>query len=59
VVAAAPEGSHRPVIYPIAVVTASKVPVLARAFIDLALSDEGQQILKAHGFHSATKEAAR
>ena len=57
--AAAPEGSHRPVIYPIAVVTASKVPALARAFVDLALSDEGQEVLRAHGFRSATKEAAR
>lgn len=59
VVAAAPKGSHRPVIYPIAVVTASKVPALARAFVDLALSDEGQEVLRAHGFRSATKEAAR
>jgi GT2 family glycosyltransferase len=59
VVAAAPDGSHRPVIYPIAVVTASKVPALARAFVDLALSDEGQDLLRAHGFRSATKGAAR
>jgi molybdate transport system substrate-binding protein len=59
VAAAAPEGSHRPVIYPIAVVTASKVPALARAFVDLALSDEGQEVLRAHGFRSATKGAAR
>jgi molybdate transport system substrate-binding protein len=59
VAAAAPKGSHRPVIYPIAVVTASKVPALARAFVDLALSDEGQEVLRAHGFRSATKGAAR
>ncbi|MBM2836165.1 MAG: Molybdenum transporter, periplasmic molybdate-binding protein [candidate division NC10 bacterium] len=59
VVAHAPQGSHRPVIYPIAVVTASKVPALARAFVDLALSDEGQEVLRAHGFRSATKGAAR
>jgi len=59
VVAAAPKGSHRPVIYPIAVVTASKVPALARAFVDLALSDEGQEVVRAHGFRSATKGAAR
>jgi molybdate transport system substrate-binding protein len=59
VVAAAPEGSHRPVIYPIAVVKESKVPALARAFVDLALSDEGQEILRAHGFRSATTGAAR
>jgi molybdate transport system substrate-binding protein len=59
VAAAAPEGSHRLVIYLIAVVTASKVPALARAFVDLALSDQGQEVLRAHGFRSATKGAVR
>ena len=59
VVTAAPEGSHRPVIYPIAVVTASKVPAVARAFVDLSFSDEGQAVLRAHGFRSVTKTAAR
>ncbi len=50
VVATAPEGSHRPVTYPIAVVTGSKQGGLAKALVDLALSDEGRHILEAHGF---------
>jgi len=50
VVATAPEGSHRPVTYPIAVVKGSKQGGLAKAFVDLALSDEGRRILEAHGF---------
>ncbi len=59
VVTAAPEGSHRPVIYPIAVVATSKAPALARAFVDLALGDEEQVILKAHGFRPAMTGAVR
>src|SRR5574337_416891 len=50
VVAVAPEGSYRPVLYPIAVVKTSKHSQEARTFVDLALSEGGQQILKAHGF---------
>jgi len=59
VVAHAPQGSHRPVIYPIAVVAASKVPALAGAFVDLALGGEGREVLRAHGFRPATTGAAR
>ncbi len=50
VVATAPRNSHRPVIYQIAVVKTSRQGSLARGFVDLALSDAGQQILKGHGF---------
>lgn len=50
VVATAPEGTHRPVTYPIAVVKGSKQDALANAFVDLALSDEGRRILETHGF---------
>jgi molybdenum ABC transporter, periplasmic molybdate-binding protein len=46
VVATAPEGSHRPVTYPIAVVKATKQGALPKAFVDLALSDEGRHILE-------------
>src|SRR5574337_797255 len=52
VVAAAPEGSSPPVLYPIAVIKTSKRSQEARAFVDLTLSEAGQQILKAHGFLS-------
>ncbi|MBI2883237.1 MAG: molybdate ABC transporter substrate-binding protein [Candidatus Methylomirabilis oxyfera] len=50
VIAVAPEGSSPLVRYPIAVIKTSQQPTLARAFVDLALSEGGQQILKAHGF---------
>ncbi|MBZ0170298.1 Molybdate-binding periplasmic protein precursor [Candidatus Methylomirabilis lanthanidiphila] len=59
VVAAAPEGSHPTVLYPIAVVKTSKQSPEARAFIDLALSEAGQQVLRAHGFLSPPKVSAR
>jgi molybdate transport system substrate-binding protein len=36
--------------YPIAIVSDSRHPVLAQAFIDLTLSEAGQQILEKHGF---------
>jgi molybdate transport system substrate-binding protein len=59
VTAIAPEGSYPPVLYPIAVIKASPQPALARAFVDLALSKVGQQILKAHGFLPPPKAVAR
>ena len=39
--------------YPIATVRASKNPELARAWVDLVLSDEGQGMLEEHGFERA------
>jgi molybdate transport system substrate-binding protein len=36
--------------YPIATVKASQAPDQAQAFMDLVLSDEGQQVLERHGF---------
>ncbi len=50
VVAIASEGSAPLARYPIAVIKTSQQPAFARAFVDLALSEGGQQILKAHGF---------
>ncbi len=47
-----PEDTYRPVIYPVAVVAASKQAVLGRAFIDLLMSQEGQAILSRFGFQS-------
>lgn len=52
VVARAPEDSHAPILYPIAVVKESKQPEAARKFIDLVLSAEGQSILGKHGFRT-------
>ena len=50
VVAEAPEQSHRPVIYPIAVVKGSKKESLAREFITLVTSKEGEKVLERYGF---------
>ena len=45
-----PQESYAPVIYPGAIVAASKHPALARAFMDLLLSPAGQQVLGRLGF---------
>jgi molybdate transport system substrate-binding protein len=50
IVARAPDDSHDPILYPIAVVKDSKQQEAARKFIDLVLSSEGQAILVKHGF---------
>ena len=41
--------------YPIAVINTSQQTALARAFVDVAVSEAGQQILKAHGFLPPSK----
>jgi molybdate transport system substrate-binding protein len=50
IVATAPGQSHRPVVYPIAVVKGTKNVAAAEAFISLVASDEGKKILKKYGF---------
>jgi molybdate transport system substrate-binding protein len=44
------EDTYRPVTYPAAVVVASKQAALARAFLDLSVSQEGQAVLGRLGF---------
>jgi molybdate transport system substrate-binding protein len=53
IVAAAPTGSHKPVVYPVAMVKSSKNEVMAKAFIKMLTSDAGMDILKKYGFESA------
>ncbi len=53
IVAAAPEASHKPVIYPIAVVKGAKNNASAKVFIALVTSPEGQKILQKYGFKIA------
>ena len=48
----APEDSHDPILYPIAIVKDTKRKDAAQKFIDLVLSAEGQRILAKHGFVS-------
>jgi molybdate transport system substrate-binding protein len=45
-----PEGLNVVATYPIATVKASKAQDKAQAFMDLVLSDQGQQVLKRYGF---------
>lgn len=50
VVVAAPAETHKPIIYPLAVVAGSKNKDASDRLISFTLSKEGQQILKKHGF---------
>jgi molybdate transport system substrate-binding protein len=48
--ASAPEDSHDPILYPLAIVRASSHQEAAQAFIDTVMSDDGRRILEKHGF---------
>jgi len=48
----APEDSHAPILYPVAVVKEAGSPQQARAFIDFTLSRHGQAIMEKYGFLS-------
>lgn len=50
VAAVAPEESHDPVLYPIAVVRESRSREAARAFVELVAGVEGQAVLRRRGF---------
>jgi len=50
VIATAPDSSHKPVVYPIAVIKGSKSEAEAKKFIALVMSQEGKAILKKYGF---------
>jgi len=50
VVVVAPAESHKPIVYPMAVVAGSKNKDAADRFISLVMSKEGQEILKKYGF---------
>lgn len=41
---------HKPIVYPVAVVAATRKKELSQRFIDFVLSKEGQEILSQHGF---------
>jgi molybdate transport system substrate-binding protein len=47
------EDTYRPVLYPVAVIGASKQQALAAAFIDLLLAPEGRAVLSRLGFQPA------
>lgn len=50
VAAVAPANSHKPIVYPMAVVKASKNGAYARAFVSLVTSKAGMEILQKYGF---------
>ncbi len=50
IIVTAPEGSHRPILYPIGIIQGTKKESLANEFIALVLSNEGKDILKRYGF---------
>ena len=52
IIAIAPEVSHKPVVYPIAVVKGTKSEADAKTFIAIVLSQEGKKILQKQGFRS-------
>lgn len=53
VIAAAPAGSHRPIIYPIAVIKGSKQENLAREFVKFVGSEQARKVLEKYGFTRA------
>ncbi|HYA85876.1 MAG TPA: molybdate ABC transporter substrate-binding protein [Nitrospirota bacterium] len=53
IVVTTPEASHKPVVYPIAVVKSTKNEKAAKAFLSLVTSEEGRKILSKYGFKTA------
>jgi len=50
IVAFAPEGSHKPVVYPAAVLKGSKNPKAAKAFLDFLSSPKAVEVFEKTGF---------
>jgi len=50
VVAQAPAGSHKPVVYPVAVLKSSKHATAAKAFLDFLSTDEAKAVFVKYGF---------
>lgn len=53
IAAVAPENSHEPIMYPIAVVRESRNGEAARSFVELVTGAEGQAVLRRYGFRGA------
>lgn len=53
VVAVAPEGSHKPVVYPAAVIKTAEHPSEAQTFLDFLKTPEATAIFEQYGFKSA------
>jgi len=57
IVATAPEESHRPVIYPAAVVLKTAKQSMAKAFVTLLASEEAGKVLEQYGFKVPVKSS--
>jgi molybdate transport system substrate-binding protein len=55
IVATAPDVSHAPITYPVAVIKDTKNADAAAKFVEILTGPEGQAILKKYGFQSATQ----
>lgn len=56
VICAAPEGTHKPVIYPAAVIKSSKNLDAAKKFLDFTSSDVAKKVFAKYGFKSIDKK---
>lgn len=50
IVAAAPDGSSKPIVYPVAIITSSKQQAEAQKFEEFLASDEAMQVFAKYGF---------
>ncbi len=50
VMATAPQGSHSPIVYPVAVIKESKNTEEAKKFVDFLLGDKAQKVFEDYGF---------
>ncbi|MEQ8202117.1 MAG: molybdate ABC transporter substrate-binding protein, partial [Syntrophomonadaceae bacterium] len=55
IVAAAPAGSSKPIVYPMAIIASSKQPQEAQQFEDFLASDEATQVFAKYGFTKPAK----
>jgi molybdate transport system substrate-binding protein len=56
IAATAPNDSHAPILYPIAIVKTSRQKQAAQAFIDLVESTDGMAILQKYGFTAVSEK---
>ncbi|MTI80360.1 MAG: molybdate ABC transporter substrate-binding protein [Firmicutes bacterium] len=54
IVATAPRNSHKPIVYPMAIINGTKLYNEAKKFIDFLSANEAQKIFKKHGFITST-----
>ena len=52
VVCAAPQGTHKPVVYPAAAIKSSKQPDAAKKFLDFTTTDAAKKVFERYGFKS-------